>query len=787
MAPGKAYRFGEFLLRPATRQFLRKGEALAVPVLLFDCLVYLIENRTRAVGRDELSSAVWGRTDVSEAQLTQTILRARRLLNEESGATSCIRTIPKFGYHWVGDVQVDTDVEPSAPTPPSSALVENEEPSPANTPRQWQWQWRRWLGWMAIIAAAAGIGLAWMHAAPQPQVAADKVRAGILVLPLDVASNDDAAWVRLGAMDVVAERLRGAGVAVPPSEDTLALMRANGSSKEPADFLRRTGVAWVISGRAERSPNGWRVHLDATSAAGIGYEASNEEDEVLPALRASTDALLGQLGIKSADSPSGDEALEETIQRAQAAMLANDLSTAQRILTQAPARVSEQPELRYQVAVLAFRAGRLGDAENEWQGLLSDESTANKPYLRARVHYGIGAVAMMRDDANKAEQSFDTALKLLAGRENLLEYGKALGGRGGARFTLGRAQEGMDDMSRARIVLEQAGDRLALARLNVSYGIAATARGRPRAAIPVLIDALTALQPFGAVNERAHAYSALVNAHLALLDHPKAAAANDAARALLPLIGDPLNRAETLIDRTAILLSEGRIDEAALQFAELDALDLTPFASLDGRRLEMHVRWSWSRGDAQATSDRATLAIDRLAAVDAATAGEMVLIRQRALLALGRTEDAQVALRGLPAALSAPRPGSVPLGVQLARAELAAAQGDASAADSAFAAAASEVDADDVPARALLLAASHVPVLLAQERWDAASALVGRLPEAADRDFEGALIRVRLYHTLGRNPQWADALQRAQALAGQRPIPALLLVPPLARPLPRGS
>ena len=785
MAPGKAYRFGEFVLRPATREFLRKGEPTAVPVLLFDCLVYLIENRTRAVGRDELGAAVWGRTDVSEAQLTQTILRARRLLNEESGAASCIRTIPKFGYHWVGDVQVDTDDEPSAPTLASSAPVENGEPSPAQAPHQRRW--RRWLAWMALVAAAAGVSLAWMHAAPQPKVVAEKPPTGILVLPLDVASNDDTAWVRLGAMDVVAERLRGAGLAVPPSEDTLALIRANGGSKEPADFLRRSGVAWVISGHAERSPNGWRVHLDATSAAGIGYEASNEGSEVLPALRASTDALLGQLGLKSAASPRGDEALEETIQRAQAAMLANDLSTAQRILTQAPARVSEQPELRYQLAVLAYRAGRLGDAEKEWQGLLSDESTANKPYLRARVHYGIGAIAMMRDDASTAEQAFDTALTLLAGRENLLEYGKALGGRGGARLTLGRVEQGMDDMSRARVVLEQAGDRLALARLNVSYGIAALARSRPRTAIPVLTDAIAALQPFGAVNERAHAYSALVNAHLALLDHPNAAAANDAARALLPLIGDPLNRAETLIDRTALLLSQGRLDEAASLFAELDALDLTPSANLEGRRLEMHVRWSWSRGDAHATPDLATQAIDTLATVDTATAGELVLIRQRALLALGRTEDAQIALRDLPAALRATQHGSVPLGVQLARAELAAAQGDANTADSAFAAAASEVDADDVPARALLLAASHLPVLLAQERWDAASALVGRLPEAADRDFEGALIRVRLYHALGRNPQWADALQRAQALAGQRPIPAALLVPPLTRFLPRGN
>ncbi len=63
------YRFGHFSVAVATRE-LREGNApIELPARAFDCLVYLIEHRERAVGRDELIAAVWGRADVSEALL----------------------------------------------------------------------------------------------------------------------------------------------------------------------------------------------------------------------------------------------------------------------------------------------------------------------------------------------------------------------------------------------------------------------------------------------------------------------------------------------------------------------------------------------------------------------------------------------------------------------------------------------------------------------------------------------------------------------------------------------
>src|SRR5678816_342308 len=86
------YLFGEFELNPASRELLRNGEPVALRPRSLECLVYLIEHRDRAVGRDELISAVWGRVDVSDTVVAQTLLRTRKALGDAGDllAIACI-------------------------------------------------------------------------------------------------------------------------------------------------------------------------------------------------------------------------------------------------------------------------------------------------------------------------------------------------------------------------------------------------------------------------------------------------------------------------------------------------------------------------------------------------------------------------------------------------------------------------------------------------------------------------------------------------------------------------
>ncbi|MEK0265952.1 winged helix-turn-helix domain-containing protein [Stenotrophomonas rhizophila] len=94
------------------RELSRSGERLALPLKSLECVVYLVTHRERAVGRDELVSAVWGRADVSDTVITQTMRRARKALDDAGDRQTMIRTVPGFGYRWAAPVE---EVDASAP------------------------------------------------------------------------------------------------------------------------------------------------------------------------------------------------------------------------------------------------------------------------------------------------------------------------------------------------------------------------------------------------------------------------------------------------------------------------------------------------------------------------------------------------------------------------------------------------------------------------------------------------------------------------------------------------
>ncbi len=118
------YRFGEFRLDPVKRELWRGDALVEVPARAFAGLLYLIEHRERAIGRTELIEALWHRSNVSDTQLFQLILRTRRLISDEAERRQVIRTVAGFGYRWVAPTEVSYEA-------PSSEAASSEATSPA--------------------------------------------------------------------------------------------------------------------------------------------------------------------------------------------------------------------------------------------------------------------------------------------------------------------------------------------------------------------------------------------------------------------------------------------------------------------------------------------------------------------------------------------------------------------------------------------------------------------------------------------------------------------------------
>jgi DNA-binding winged helix-turn-helix (wHTH) protein len=98
------YRFGDFTLDRDTRQLILDGRDVHVSPKAFDLLTLLVENRARAVSKDELQQRLWPSTFVEETNLASLVAEIRRALGDAAARPGFVRTVYAFGYQFVGEV-----------------------------------------------------------------------------------------------------------------------------------------------------------------------------------------------------------------------------------------------------------------------------------------------------------------------------------------------------------------------------------------------------------------------------------------------------------------------------------------------------------------------------------------------------------------------------------------------------------------------------------------------------------------------------------------------------------
>jgi DNA-binding winged helix-turn-helix (wHTH) protein len=99
-----AFVFGSMVL-DAERRELRSGSTvLPIEPQVFDILEFLIRNRDRVVSKDDLVAAVWEGRIVSDSAIAARINAARRAIGDSGKQQRWIRTIPRKGFRFVGDV-----------------------------------------------------------------------------------------------------------------------------------------------------------------------------------------------------------------------------------------------------------------------------------------------------------------------------------------------------------------------------------------------------------------------------------------------------------------------------------------------------------------------------------------------------------------------------------------------------------------------------------------------------------------------------------------------------------
>jgi pimeloyl-ACP methyl ester carboxylesterase/DNA-binding winged helix-turn-helix (wHTH) protein len=106
-------RFGDCELDVEGRELRRSGVTVHLEPQVLDLLTYLIAHRQRAVSRDEIIRAVWHGRIISDATLSSRINAARQAIGDTGKNQNYIRTLPRRGFRFVGELIEDNSAAPT--------------------------------------------------------------------------------------------------------------------------------------------------------------------------------------------------------------------------------------------------------------------------------------------------------------------------------------------------------------------------------------------------------------------------------------------------------------------------------------------------------------------------------------------------------------------------------------------------------------------------------------------------------------------------------------------------
>jgi DNA-binding winged helix-turn-helix (wHTH) protein len=286
------YRFGDFVLSPARRVLASGGRPVPLIPRYFDVLVLLVEQRDRAVTKQEIFERVWSDVVVSDSALTQAIRSIRQALGDDPRESRFVRTVSRRGYQFVFTPLVEEDDAGPWPANVESADGAAAEPAlpgidaavdaaggasaeppfqPAARPAPEAW---RALDEMAMAAGGAALSTATAGALAG--------LAGGLALRAVAGSQSDAqVALTFALVGALAGALGGGGVGIG-----IAAVEAKGSSQAVplalGGAVTGLGIGWLahsaaravlagLFGRDVPAMGGPLEGLVIGAAAGAGY------------------------------------------------------------------------------------------------------------------------------------------------------------------------------------------------------------------------------------------------------------------------------------------------------------------------------------------------------------------------------------------------------------------------------------------------------------------------------------------------------------------------------------
>jgi TolB-like protein len=278
------YRFGSYTLDTAVYELRCDGAPVAIEPQVFSLLHHLIAHRDEVVSKDDLIDAVWDGRIVSDATLSSRISAARRAIGDTGEAQALIRTAPRRGFRFVGDVAAAEETDTAA-----AAIQDPGDPGDSS--------------------AAAD---------PPPRSPETPTLA---VLPFDNLSAEVDEYFADGLTeDIITNLARFRELQVIARTSTFQF---KGRAANLAQIAAELGAGYVVEGSVRRA--GGRVRITAQlidAASGVHLWADHydrEMEDIFAVQDEVTRTIAATLGVKLQDA-----ALKQSLKKSPAALDAYD-------------------------------------------------------------------------------------------------------------------------------------------------------------------------------------------------------------------------------------------------------------------------------------------------------------------------------------------------------------------------------------------------------------------------------------------------------------------------------
>src|ERR1043166_4178681 len=160
--------FDDVRVEPVTFRAFKAGSVLQLEPKTLRLLIFLIENHSRLIEKEEILNTIWPGVHVTENALVREVGKLRKTLGDDPKEPKYIQTVHTRGYRFIAEIEIRNGAERLLPVTTkdshAGAPMPEERKGSGGAASEAQAGSSRkhlWLLWILIIAFAAAILIGW--------------------------------------------------------------------------------------------------------------------------------------------------------------------------------------------------------------------------------------------------------------------------------------------------------------------------------------------------------------------------------------------------------------------------------------------------------------------------------------------------------------------------------------------------------------------------------------------------------------------------------------------------